>query len=319
MSLFGDTRELDPRFDKLRKLYATVMDRSIDWDTRISSADEFLSLRQSLSEKEEKDFKKAAIKEGKKDKTIKSVNHPVFGFFFEEDNLLKDLTEKVRWKKGRVIKRKAHEEEYNNIKIITPTINTDNVLTRHAMSEVPEIKIQKVTESFDMDKKMQSFIVFDLETTGFSPGRDKILKVAAVRYENGVPTQAFVSPVDAGRRIQSEGASSESDAEPDKKDIPQLSDISESLLEFIGDSPILGYNAPMDLRFMYCYGVDLISDRKIYDAKNLAKKLYKEIDYYSINNVLDYQEINVGEVKGAKKECYAIGKVFMEMVNKITE
>ncbi len=70
---------------------------------------------------------------------------------------------------------------------------------------------------------------------------------------------------------------------------------------------------------MYCNGIDLISGRKIYDAKNLAKKLYKEIDYYSINNVLDYQEINVGEVKGAKKECYAIGKVFMEMVHKITE
>ena len=81
MSLFGD-KELDPRFDKLRKLYAIVMDRSIDWDTRISSADDFLSLRQSLSEKDEKNFKKEAIKEGKKDKTIKSVNHPVFGFFF---------------------------------------------------------------------------------------------------------------------------------------------------------------------------------------------------------------------------------------------
>ena len=62
MSLFGDMKELDPRFDKLRKLYATVMDRSIDWDTRISSADEFLSLRQSLSEKDEKNFKKSANK-----------------------------------------------------------------------------------------------------------------------------------------------------------------------------------------------------------------------------------------------------------------
>ena len=318
MSLFGDMRDLDPRFDKLRKLYATVMDRGIDWDTRISSADEFLSLRQSLTEKEEKDFKKEIIKEGKKDKTIKSVNHPVFGFFFEDDNLLKDLTEKVRWKKGRVIKRKAHEEEYNNIEMITPRVNTDNVLEKHSMSEVPEIKIQKVTESFDMDKKMQTFIVFDLETTGFRPVLDKIVKVAAVRYENGVPTKAFISPVNPRVRMKTEAAA-EANTAADKKEAPQLSDISESLVEFIGDSPILGYNAPMDLRFMYCNGVDLISGRKIYDAKNLAKKLYKNIDYYSINNVLDYQEINVGEVKGAKKECYAIGKVFMEMVNKITE
>lgn len=315
MSLFGDMKELDPRFDKLRKLYATVMDRSIDWDTRISSADEFLSLRQSLSEKDEKNFKKEAINEGKKDKTIKSVNHPVFGFFFEDDSLLKDLTEKVKWKKGRVIKRKAHEEEYNNIALVTPAINTDNVLEKHSMSEVPEIKIQKVTESFDMDKKMHTFVVFNLETTGFRPGLDKITKVAAVRYENGVPTKAFITPINPRVRSSAE----DSNAEADKKEAPQLSDISESLMDFIGDSPILGYNAPMDLRFMYCNGIDLISGRKIYDAKNLAKKLYKEIDYYSINNVLDYQEINVGEVKGAKKECYAIGKVFMEMVHKITE
>ena len=318
MSLFGDMKELNPRFDKLRKLYAIVMDRSIDWDTRISSADEFLSLRQSLSEKEEKDFKKEVIKQGKKDKTIKSVNHPVFGFFFEDDSLLKDLTEKVKWKKGRVIKRKAHEEEYNNIEMVTSVVNTDNVLERRSMSEVPEIKIQKVTDSFDMDEKMPTFIVFDLETSGFRPGLDKILKVAAVRYENGVPTKAFVSPINPAKRTQTE-ESADGNTEPDKKEAPQLSDISESLVEFIGDSPILGYNAPMDLRFMYCNGVDLISGRKIYDAKNLAKKLYKDIDYYSINNVLDYQEINVGEVKGAKKECYAIGKVFLEMVHKITE
>ena len=316
MSLFGDKKYLDPRFDKLRKLYAVVMDRRIDWDTRIASAEEFLKIRLSFTEEDAKNFKKEVIKEGKRDKAIKSVNHPVYGFFFEEDSLLKDLTGKVIWKKGRVIKRKAHEEEFNNITMITPDVNLENRLDRHAMSEMPDIRIQKIHESFDLERSMPEFIVIDLETTGFNPGRDKINNMAVIRYEHGIPTEAIVSPISRKERVAPE--MSEQEGKPVLKEAPRLSDISQSLLTFIGDAPIVGYNAPMDLRFLYCYGVDLISKRKIYDAKNLAKKLYKEIDYYSIDNVLDYQEINVGEVKGVKKECYAIGKVFMEMVNEIT-
>ena len=45
------------------------------------------------------------------------------------------------------------------------------------------------------------FVAFDLETTGFLPGVDKIVEIGAVRFVNGEAESVFSTLVDPGMPI----------------------------------------------------------------------------------------------------------------------
>ena len=57
------------------------------------------------------------------------------------------------------------------------------------------------TASLKDAENCRSFVVFDTETTGLYPWRDKIIEIGAVRFCNGEPVETFHSMVDPGVRI----------------------------------------------------------------------------------------------------------------------
>jgi len=98
----------------------------------------------------------------------------------------------------------------------------------------------------------QSFVAIDLETTGFSADRDEIIEIGAIRLTPGQrqapylerlvrPTKALHPRIVALTGID--------DALLGHKGVDPCDAIHE-LAEFIGDYPIVSYNAPFDLAFL---------------------------------------------------------------------
>ena len=198
-------------------------------------------------------------------------------------------------------------------------VDSSNILHEQKLSDMPEIKIANITKSFVVDAKLPSFVVVDVETTGLNVRKDKIIQLSAIRFENKTPVECFNTYINPETHI-SEGASKINNIfDADVKNAPLLSEVANGFCEFIGKSPIVGYNISFDLSFLYCGGIDLITKRKIYDAMVLAKKIYaKELDNYALKDVLELYGMSPDMLHDSKVDCFMTGTVFLKMIRQIT-
>lgn len=95
------------------------------------------------------------------------------------------------------------------------------------------------------------YVAVDLETTGLSPVKERIIEIGAVRFYNGKETDHFSVLVDPERElpqriIELTGISEELLAQRAVSECDAL----KAFLEFAGDSVLLGHNLPFDYSFL---------------------------------------------------------------------
>ena len=100
-------------------------------------------------------------------------------------------------------------------------------------------------------KIISDYVVVDLETTGLSPERDRIIEIAAVKVENDAVTDKFSTLVNPHRHIDSYITSITGIDDSMVKNAPDIGEAMPAFLKFLGDMPILGHNViRFDLRFL---------------------------------------------------------------------
>ena len=97
----------------------------------------------------------------------------------------------------------------------------------------------------------QTFVAVDIETTGLDLDRDRITEVGAVRFEaDGRVLDSFESLVNPSREIPRFIEEMTGITNRAVKGAPALSDIAATLMDFAGDSTIVGQNIGFDLAFL---------------------------------------------------------------------
>lgn len=107
-------------------------------------------------------------------------------------------------------------------------------------------------QKVSVDHLPETFVVFDLETTGLDAARHEIIEIAAIRYKKGTTTHdTFQSLVKPKKRLPRKitdltGITQEMlDA-----DAPPLAEVLPQFNEFIGDLPLVTFNAEFDMAFL---------------------------------------------------------------------
>jgi DNA polymerase III subunit epsilon len=95
-------------------------------------------------------------------------------------------------------------------------------------------------------------IVFDTETTGLSPlNGDRVVEIGCVELFNRCETgRTFHSYFNPGRPMPSDAEQVHGLSDRFLSDKPAFADVCESLLAFIGDSPMIAHNAAFDFGFV---------------------------------------------------------------------
>ena len=95
-------------------------------------------------------------------------------------------------------------------------------------------------------------IVFDTETTGLSPQNgDRIVEIGCVELFNRVETgRTFHSYFNPGRPMPTEAEAVHGLGDRFLSDKPPFDEVCETLLDFIGDSPLVAHNAAFDFGFI---------------------------------------------------------------------
>jgi DNA polymerase III subunit epsilon len=95
-------------------------------------------------------------------------------------------------------------------------------------------------------------IVFDTETTGLSPlNGDRIVEIGCVELDNRVETgRTFHAYFNPGRPMPSDAEAVHGLSDRFLSDKPAFAELSEALLAFIGEAPMIAHNASFDFGFV---------------------------------------------------------------------
>lgn len=205
---------------------------------------------------------------------------------------------------------------------LTPaSIDPGAKLERLRLSDMPEIKYTAITASFNPDR-LPSFVVIDTETNGIKIQGGRILELSAIRYEDFQPVAAWTSLVNPEKAIPADATAVNGITDDMVAGAPTLAQVSASFIDFIGTSPLVGYNLPFDLKFLYSRGIDLTAQkRKYYDVLEVARRAFKKDEVFS------YKLVDVSEACGifpdsahrSLADCFTTAQVFQCCIDRITD
>ncbi len=204
------------------------------------------------------------------------------------------------------------------------SLNIDVNFTRPKNStRMIDYPIRKIHLDVDFD----SFVAFDIETTGLSHISDSIIELAAIRVVNG-------------KVVEEKEFLFQELVHPDKKNIPRsverltgitnemvkdakmIWEILPEFVEFIKDDILVGYNCKkFDSWFLYDAGkaCNITINNQYYDAENLAEKLSGIIN--STNNKLESVSKALGienpQAHRALADAITTARVYLALKNKV--
>lgn len=95
-----------------------------------------------------------------------------------------------------------------------------------------------------------TFVCFDLETTGLEPGKDRIIELACVRFNFEKIFESYETLIDPECPIPPESIKIHHISDEMVKGKPTISAILPQLLAFIGKDIVVGHGIPLDLAFL---------------------------------------------------------------------
>lgn len=129
----------------------------------------------------------------------------------------------------------------------------------------------------DYDLLNTEFVVFDTETTGFTPYQDQMIEIGAVKIKNGVVSERFDELINPGRKLPEKIVELTNITDEMLKDCDNEENATKRFLEFVGDAPMVAHNAKFDIGFisaaMTKYNLGEFKNTVI-DTMGMARFLY---------------------------------------------
>ena len=166
-----------------------------------------------------------------------------------------------------------------------------------------------------------TYVVFDIETTGFSAIYDKIIEIGAVKVEKGVITDKFSRFVNPERpipyRIEELTKINDSmvmDADTIEKVLPEF-------LDFAKDCVLVAHNAEFDMSFIMHNATRLgyEYDFTYADTVTLARALIPTIGKYKLDNVAKALNIPLENHHRAVDDAGCTARIFEKFIEMLKE
>lgn len=132
------------------------------------------------------------------------------------------------------------------------------------------------------------YIVFDVETTGFSSAADRVIEIGAIKCIDDQPVDSFSTFVDPDMHIPSNISRLTGITDADVKGAPQFADIAKPLMDFIGDLPLVAHNGSFDARMLASElnHLGLTYSLKVIDTLPLARKAFPELENHKLRTLI---------------------------------
>ncbi|MDA3884194.1 MAG: exonuclease domain-containing protein [Candidatus Delongbacteria bacterium] len=169
--------------------------------------------------------------------------------------------------------------------------------------------------------KLQSYVVFDLETTGTDYFVDKIIEIAGIKYENGEAKETFNSFVNPKQMISEQITNLTGITNSDLDGQPEIDDVLPKFLDFIDDLPLVAHNIDFDLSFIkyqiQAIGAPDIITKEFHDTLLLSQIFFPVGPAnHKLSTLANYLNIQADGFHRALNDCIATGELFNNLIER---
>ena len=186
----------------------------------------------------------------------------------------------------------------------------------YLVDDLTDVAVNEKGQSLD-----GTYVVFDLETTGFSPIKDKIIEIGAVKVEKGKITDRFSTFVNPGIPIPFEITRLTSITDQMVMDAPGIETVLPEFLAFIGDAVLVAHNASFDVGFLEqnMRYLDLMPDFTSVDTVALARMLLPTLSKFKLNIVANALNISLENHHRAVDDAGATAEIFVKFAHMLKD
>ena len=167
----------------------------------------------------------------------------------------------------------------------------------------------------------ETFVVFDIETTGFSSVKDQIIEIGAVKVKGGEIIDRFSTFVNPGvpipHRIEKLTGINDSMVE----DAPFINDALLQFRQFSEDAVYVAHNATFDMGFlMEKESVSgIVRDYSYVDTLGMSRLLVPEISKFTLDSVAKALKVSLENHHRAVDDAEATAHIFLKLLERLEE
>lgn len=167
-----------------------------------------------------------------------------------------------------------------------------------------------------------TYVVFDLETTGFNPWKEDLLEIGAVKLHAGTVVEEFKSLIRPGQEIPPEIQKLTGITPEMVKDAPPAADVVQAFLDFSAGSVLVAHNTQFDIHFLKTKCLTLL-DQKIQpvclDTLGLSRSVWPEFKSHKLNALAKELGIELKQHHRAVDDAQCAAVILQKAFEKIKD
>lgn len=143
-------------------------------------------------------------------------------------------------------------------------------------------------------KIIDDYCVLDIETTGLSWQKDKIIEIGILKVRNKEIVERYSQLINPQQNIspfitQLTGIDNQM-----IEDMPVLSSVQDDILQFLGYDPIIGHNTAFDLNFIANHFQINLSNEYM-DTVQFCRKVYPQMPHHRLTDMVEFLGLSTNE------------------------
>ena len=186
----------------------------------------------------------------------------------------------------------------------------------YLVDDLTDVVVRAGDQSLD-----DTYVVFDIETTGFSSVEDYIIEIGAVKVQNGAIIDSYSTFVNPTVPIPYEITQLTSITDEMVMDAPKIENVLPEFLDFVGDAVLVAHNAGFDVGFIEekCKTINRDEEFTYLDTVALARILLPTLSKYKLNIVAKALGISLENHHRAVDDAGATAEIFVKFVEMLKE
>ena len=181
--------------------------------------------------------------------------------------------------------------------------------------------LKEIVENSKNQSLAETYVVFDIETTGFSPTNHQIIEIGAVKVKNGVITEKFSEFVNPHVPIPFEIEKLTGIRDDMVLKAEGIETVLPKFLAFSKDAVMVAHNAAFDMSFIYANAkrIGISLKKTVVDTVGLARILLPSLNKFKLDNVAKALNVSLENHHRAVDDAGATAEIFVKFVRMLKD
>lgn len=178
-------------------------------------------------------------------------------------------------------------------------------------------EIHMVKNPKDISIEEETYVVFDIETTGFDPYNDKIIEIGAVKLKGNKIIDRYSTFINPERKIPEEIIKLTNITDDMVKDSPTIEEELPNFLKFVENATLVAHNASFDVGFITQKSklINIDISPTVIDTLQWSRNIRKDKSRHGLKAICKDYGIDLDNHHRAVDDAEATAEVFKKFIN----